>query len=265
MQCANWEGDVDPLALELIPDIGAHRIVGLVDSRVIAHVKIDLVNHSEIGKIDEKNFYRRIRQNVARALCSAPQPVFHAIGLILIFNSYANAHRVDFGRIVQIDDLVANHLVVWDVEINVVIRTEPSGTPVDLAHFGVGVAYLQPIPDLIGPINLDRYAADNPGKEILSSEAKDDCDNARAGQQSFEVRLGMVAVTQDKQQYNQENDPAGNLTEKMRYRRLSFLFEIKIPNGTINQRDNQRRAQQNYSCTDMISPGCVDTVNANGR
>src|SRR6478672_1842915 len=73
----------------------------------------------------------------------------------------------------------------------------------------------------------------------------------------------MVAVTQDKQQYNQENDPAGNLTEKMRYRRLSFLFEIKIPNVMINQRDNQRRAQQNYSCTDMISPGGVDAVNGN--
>ena len=185
VQRANREGDGDSLPFELIPDIGAHRIVGLVDSGVIAHVELDLVDHSEIGKIDEKNFYRRIRQNVARALCSAHQRVFHAIGWILIFNSYANAHRVDFGRIVQIDDLVANHLVVWDVEINIVIRTEPSGTPVDLAHFGVGVAYLQPITDLIGPINLDRYAADNPGKEILSSEANDDCDYAGAGQQSF--------------------------------------------------------------------------------
>ena len=74
----------------------------------------------------------------------------------------------------------------------------------------------------------------------------------------------MVAVTQDKQQYNQENDPAGNLTEKMRDWRVPFLFEIKIPNVTINQRDNQRRAQQNYSCTDVVSPGRMDAVNSYG-
>src|SRR5882762_7882377 len=74
----------------------------------------------------------------------------------------------------------------------------------------------------------------------------------------------MVAVTQDKQQYNQENDPAGNLTEKMRYRRVSFLFEIKIPDVPIYQSDYQCRAQQDRCCANMVSPGGVDTINGNG-
>ena len=35
---------------------------------------------------------------------------------------------------------------------------------------------------------------------------------------------------------------------------LPFLFEIKIPNVAINQSDDQRSAQQNRCCADMIAP-----------
>jgi hypothetical protein len=55
----------------------------------------------------------------------------------------------------EIDDLVAHHLVVWDIEINVIVRAQPGGTPVDLTHFRVGLADLQPVADLVGPIDLD--------------------------------------------------------------------------------------------------------------
>src|SRR5438046_8606227 len=74
----------------------------------------------------------------------------------------------------------------------------------------------------------------------------------------------MVAVTQDKKQYDQENDSTDNLTKKMRNQCLPFLFEIEIPNVAINQRDNQRRAQQNCCCTNMPTPRCMDSVHNDG-
>ena len=92
---------------------------------------------------------------------------------------------MDFCGIVEINDLVAHHLVVWDVQINVVVRAEPRGTPVDLTHFRVDVADLQPVAEFIGPVNLDRYAADDSGKQILPGETDDDCDHAGARQQSL--------------------------------------------------------------------------------
>src|SRR5512133_1326051 len=74
----------------------------------------------------------------------------------------------------------------------------------------------------------------------------------------------MVAVAQDKQQYDQKNDAADNLTKKMRNRCLPFLFEIEIPDVTINQRDNQCRAQQDCCRTHMVSPRRMNAVHHDG-
>ena len=63
MQCANREGNGDPLAFELVPDIRAHGVVDFIDSGVIAHVELDLVDHSGIGKIDQKHLDRRFCQD----------------------------------------------------------------------------------------------------------------------------------------------------------------------------------------------------------
>src|SRR5436190_12299895 len=115
----------------------------------------------------------------------------------------------------KINDLVAHHLVVWDVEIDVVVGAEPSGTPIDLTHFAVGVAHFQPIADLVRPIDLDRYAANDPCKEILPREAQDDCNNAGTCQQAFQLGLGVIAVTQNEKQYDQEDDTADYLPQKM--------------------------------------------------
>src|SRR4030095_12944710 len=145
---------------------------------------------------------------------------------VFVFNSNANPHGVDFCRIMEIDDLVAHHLVVWDIEINVIVRAQPGGTPVDLTHFRVGLADLQPVADLVGPIYLDCYASDDPGKEILPGKADDDRDDSRACQQSFQLRLGMIAVTQNEKQDDQENDSADDLSKKMRDCCLSFLFKV---------------------------------------
>ena len=155
MQCANREGDSNPLAFELIPDIGAHRVVDFIDSGVIAHIEFDLVDHSELGKIDQKNFDLWFRQDTLRCRRCLAERVLHAVRCILILDSNANPHRMDFGWIVKIDDGVAHHLVVWDVQINPVIGAQPGRAPVNLHYFGKALAHLQPVADLVGPVNLD--------------------------------------------------------------------------------------------------------------
>ena len=171
---------------------------------------------------------------------------------------------MDLGRIVQIDDLVAHHLVVRDVEVNVVVRAEPRGTPVDLTHFPVGIAHLQPITELVGPIKLNRYATDDAGEQILSSEAYNDCDHAGSGKQSLQLRFSMVSVAQDQEQGDQEYDTADDLTKKMWNRCLAFLFEIEVPDVAINQSDNQRSAQQDRHCSNVIPPRSVHSIHRDG-
>ncbi len=100
----------------------------------------------------------------------------------------------------EIDDLVANHLVIRDVEINVVIRTQPRRTPVNLHHFGKALAHLQPVADFVGPVNLDRYAANDPSEQILPSKTDDDRNDAGAREQSFQLPLSVIAEAQDKKQ-----------------------------------------------------------------
>ena len=71
----------------------------------------------------------------------------------------------------------------------------------------------------------------------------------------------MVAVAQHKQQYDQKNDATDDLTQKMRNRRLPFVFEIEIPDVAINQRDNQRCAQQDRCRAHILAPLRMDSVN----
>jgi len=74
----------------------------------------------------------------------------------------------------------------------------------------------------------------------------------------------MLSVAKDKQQYNQKNDAAGDLTKKMRNWRLPFVFEIEIPNIAIHESDDERGAQQNRRCAYMVPPRRMNSVNRNG-
>src|SRR5438034_11203410 len=118
MQGADGEGDCDALALELVPNVGANGVVGLVDSGMIAHVELDLVDHGEIGEIYQENSYFRLSQNSISRGGRAKKGILHAIGWILVFNSDPNPHRMDLRWIMDIDDRVDNHLFVRKVVIN---------------------------------------------------------------------------------------------------------------------------------------------------
>ena len=109
---------------------------------MVSHVVLDLVDHGVIGKIDQENLYLWLCQNVFGRRGRPVQCILYQIGWIFIFDANANPHRVDLRRIVEIHDLVAHHLVVRDIEINVVVGAQSRRTPVNLHHFGEPLAYL---------------------------------------------------------------------------------------------------------------------------
>src|SRR5262249_27175954 len=111
--------------------------------------------------------------------------VFYTVGRHALLCIDLQTHEMRSVGVTEIDDLVTHHLVVGDIETNFVVRAEPRGTPVDLTHLGIGLAYLQPITEFVGPIELDRYTTDDPGEQILSSEANDDCNHAGSSKQSL--------------------------------------------------------------------------------
>jgi len=92
---------------------------------MIAHVELDLVDHSEIGEIDQKDFYFWLSRTPSAEDAARKSASFTRIGSVFVLDPDANSHRMDFGWIVEVDNLVANHLVVRDIEINAVIGAQP--------------------------------------------------------------------------------------------------------------------------------------------
>jgi hypothetical protein len=103
---------------------------------VIAHVKLDLIDDSMIGKIDEKDFRRRIPEHELGVSRRTHESVLHPTGRNLVVNADTNAHRMDLCRVMQINDRLLNDFVVGDVEIDAVVSAQTGGTPVDLHDFG---------------------------------------------------------------------------------------------------------------------------------
>src|SRR4029453_19388621 len=110
MQGANGEGDGDSLPLELVPNVGSNRVVDLVDSGMIAHVELDLVNAGETGEIDQENSCLRPSQNPVSRGGRPEKGILHAIGWIFILDSDANPHRMDLRWVMEIADRVSNLL-----------------------------------------------------------------------------------------------------------------------------------------------------------
>src|SRR4029077_17969371 len=108
LQLANGERDAKPLPFKLVPDVGAHSVVDLVDSGVITHVKLDLVNDGVLAEIDQKDFYRRMSQDSVGARSRAGQHVLYQIGRYPILKPDTDTHSVDFSRIMKIDDRLFN-------------------------------------------------------------------------------------------------------------------------------------------------------------
>src|SRR6202040_132832 len=167
LQRADRIRNVNALTFQFVPNIRAHGVVDLIDPSVVAHVELDLIGDGVIGKIDQENFDGRIGQDTVGRLGGASERVFHAIGRSVVIDPDANTHGVDLGRVMEIDDGGPNDLVVRNIEINVVVRAQAGGSPVDLHHFGESISHLQPVAHFVRPVDLDRHAGNDSAEEIL--------------------------------------------------------------------------------------------------
>ena len=164
-----------------------------------------------IGEIDQENSYRWIRKNVFRALSGTTQDIFYDVGRDVVIDPHADAHGMDLRRVMQVDDGLANHLVVRNIEINGVVGAEPSRAPVDFAHLGIRFANLQPIAHLVRPIDLDRHPSNDAAEQILAGEPENDGNDTRAGEQTFQLALGVITGAQNDEQHNQKNQTSDDL------------------------------------------------------
>ena len=160
----------------------------------------------------------------------------------------------------QIDDRLADDLVIRDVEVNRVVRPEAGRAPIDLHDLGKVFAHLEPIADLVGLVDLQRHAGDDAAEEILGRESEDDGGGAGGREEATQLSFRMVAEAQNKEERDQENDERDQLAEKLRDDRLAALFEIKIPEITIDQRDHHRSAQKDQCGAGMIAPAQIEPV-----
>ena len=158
----------------------------------------------------------------------------------MVIDPHPDTHGVQIRRIVQINDGRADDLVIRNIEVNVVVRAQTRRAPVDLHDLGKAFADLEPIARFVGLIDLQRHAGDDTAEEILGRKGEDDGSGAGGGEEAAQLSFRMVAEAQDKEERNQENDECDYFAEKLWDDRLATLFEIKIPEVAIDQRDYHR-------------------------
>ncbi len=72
----------------------------------------------------------------------------------------------------------------------------------------------------------------------------------------------MIGKAQNKKQRDDKNDQCDNFAQEMRNRRLLAPFEVNVPNVTIDQRDDQRCAEQYCRGGDMHPPRRLQSVDS---
>ena len=244
MQRADGKRNGDALALQFVPNIGPDGVIGFIDPGMISHVKLDLVDDGMVGEVDEKNSDRRILQHVGGIGSGPEERVFHPVRRHRVIDPDANAHGMNFGGIMQVDDGLADDLIVRDIEVNAVVGAQTGGAPVDLHDLGVILADVQPVPDLVGPVDLQRHPGNDAAEQILPGETDDDGDDARARQEALEFAVGVIAGPENNEQGDQEKQEGRDFTQEVGNRRLLSPFEIKIPDVTVDEGDDDGGAQQ---------------------
>ena len=71
----------------------------------------------------------------------------------------------------------------------------------------------------------------------------------------------MIAEAQHQEEGDQENDECDQFAKELRDDRLTTLFEIKIPEIAIDQRDYHRGTQEDQRGAGMIAPAQIEPVN----
>ena len=215
-----------------------------------------------IAEILQKNLRRRLCQYPRRLGCSAKERVLHSIWRRAVVGSDIDPHRVQRGRIMQIDDGLLDDLVVRQLEIDPVIRAQPGRSPIDFDHLSELVADLEPIAQFIRRPDLKRHAREDTAEQILRGETKDDRGHAGAGEQSLQLRLGVITDTQDEQERDKKKAERNRVAQESRDDDVTPLFVVIIPEVTVEQRHDHGGAKKNENGPEMVAPIRVQSINA---
>src|SRR5207248_10501879 len=163
-------------------------------------------------------------------------------------------------RVMGIDNRSAGDRVVRNVEVSPVVGSEPRRAPVDFHDFGEAVLDVEPVAHFVRPADLQRDAGDDSAEKILRREAKDDGEDARAGEKTLELRFGVVNNAQHDQERDKVNEKRNDLTEELGNRGLTFLFEVDVPEVTIEERHDESSSEEDGGGIDMFAPFDVHAV-----
>jgi hypothetical protein len=119
---------------------------------------------------------------------------------------------------------------------------------------------VEPIADLVGLADLQGDARDDSAEQILSSKTEDDGGDSGAGQDAFELSLGMIPDAKDKEERDEVNKERDDLPEKMGNGRPPLSFPIQIPEVAIEKRDDEGGAEEEEEGADVVPPVGLDAV-----
>jgi hypothetical protein len=111
---------------------------------------------------------------------------------------------------------------------------------------------------------LQLDAGDDCPEQVLSGDAENNRDDARAEDETLELGFGMIAKAQDKQESDEKDEERQHVPQNVWNGCLPFLLEIKIPEIVINEGDDDSRAEENEGGADVIAPVGLNAVNGNG-
>ena len=247
-----------------VPDVGPDGILRLVDGGVIAHIKLDFVGQGVIAEIDQEDFNRRFLEDFVSAAGSSLEHIFNLVRRHAVIYPDADAHGVHFRRIMQIGDGLPGELVIRDVEVDPVVGAKADRAPVDFHDLGVSDPDLQPVTDAEGSIDLKRSAGNDPPEEVLAGEAEDDGDDPGSGEEGLQLALRMVSDAEDNEDCDEKDEQRHDFADEMRDWDLPALFEIEIPDVTIDQRHENAGAEEKEHGPHVVSPRGMNSGVNNG-
>ena len=186
--------------------------------------------------------------------------VLHFVRRRVVIHPHHNAHGVQLGWVMQIDDGLPDDLVVWDVEVDGVVRAQARRAPVDLHHFRKAFSYLEPIAYLVRAVDLERHASDDAAKKVLCGKGENDRCRAGSSEQTTQLAFRVIANAEHEEKGDEENEQRTQLTQKLRDDRLAALLEIKIPKITVDQRDDDCGAEEDDRRPDVIPPAQIEPI-----
>ena len=150
----------------------------------------------------------------------------------------------------EVGDGGADDRLVGDVEIDVVVRAESRGAPVDLDDLGVLLVDLQPVAGLERFADFQRDARDDVAEQILHREADDADDDGRTEDHALDGIA--VNAADDDEDGNDEKNEARELGEEFRSLRVLVLFKPDFPVIAPHECQDENRAEEDVGGAERV-------------